>query len=66
MSGDLLGASIRRWLERLSGRAGQGATNHSRERGQVLPIFVIMAVVILGAAALVTDVAWWWTVEQKM
>lgn len=66
MSGASLGASIRRWLERLSGRATQGATNHSRERGQVLPIFVIMAVVILGGAALITDVAWWWTVEQKM
>ena len=37
-----------------------------RELGQVLPIFVIMAVVLLGGAALLTDVAWWWTVEQRM
>ena len=37
-----------------------------RERGQVLPIFAIMSVVLLGAAALVTDVAWMWTNQQRM
>lgn len=37
-----------------------------RELGQVLPIFVIMAVVLIGGAALLSDVAWWWTVEQRM
>ena len=36
------------------------------ERGQVLPIFAIMSVVLLGAAALVTDVAWMWTNQQRM
>ena len=25
-----------------------------------------MAVVLLGGAALLTDVAWWWTYEQRM
>ncbi len=38
----------------------------TRERGQVLPIFVIMSVVLLGGAALLTDVAWWWVNEQRM
>ncbi len=38
----------------------------SRQRGQVLPIFVIMSVVLLAGAALLTDVAWWWTMEQRM
>ena len=32
----------------------------------MLPLFVIMAVVLIGGAALVTDVAWWWTYEQRM
>jgi Flp pilus assembly protein TadG len=36
------------------------------ERGQVLPIFAVMSVVLLGAAALVTDVAWMWTNQQRM
>ena len=36
------------------------------QRGQVLPIFAIMSVVLLGAAALVTDVAWMWTNQQRM
>jgi hypothetical protein len=35
------------------------------ESGQVLPIFVVMSVILLGAAALVSDVAWWWTNEQR-
>ena len=34
--------------------------------GQVLPIFVFMSVVLLGGAALLTDVAWWWTNELRM
>ena len=37
-----------------------------RQRGQVLPIFAVMAVVLLGGAALLTDVAWWWVNEQRM
>lgn len=36
------------------------------ERGQVLPVFAIMAVVLLGGAALLTDAAWWWVNEQRM
>ena len=32
----------------------------------MLPIFAIMSVVLLGAAALVTDVAWMWTNQQRM
>ena len=47
-------------------RGAAGAATRSRERGQVLPIFVIMAVVLLAGAALLTDVAWWWTMEQRM
>ncbi len=36
------------------------------QRGQVLPIFAVMAVVILGGAALLTDAAWWWVNQQRM
>jgi hypothetical protein len=36
------------------------------QRGQVLPIFAFMSVVLLGGAALLTDVAWWWANEQRM
>lgn len=36
------------------------------ERGQVLPLFALMSVVLLGGAALLTDVAWWWVNEQRM
>ena len=32
----------------------------------MLPIFVFMSVVLLGGAALLTDVAWWWTNELRM
>jgi Flp pilus assembly protein TadG len=32
----------------------------------VLPIFAVMSVVLLGGAALLTDVAWWWTNELRM
>src|SRR5262245_16010206 len=49
-------AALRRVVRRLD----------RQERGQVLPIFAIMAVVLLGAAALVTDVAWMWTNQQRM
>jgi Flp pilus assembly protein TadG len=38
----------------------------SKELGQVLPMFAIMAIAVLGGAALLTDVAWWWTNEQRM
>jgi Flp pilus assembly protein TadG len=50
----------RRELARSGGASRQG------QRGQVLPIFAIMAVVLLGGAALVTDAAWWWVNEQRM
>ena len=36
------------------------------QRGQVLPIFAVMAIVILGGAALLTDAAWWWVSQQRM
>ena len=42
-------------------REGRG-----RQLGQVLPMFVIMSVVLLGGAALISDVAWWWANEQRM
>ena len=51
--------ALRRLLDRLGDLTG-------RERGQVLPIFAIMSVVLLGAAALVTDVAWMFTNQQRM
>ena len=46
--------------------AAPASARAPRELGQVLPIFVIMSVVLLGGAALLTDVAWWWTFEQRM
>ncbi len=36
------------------------------QRGQVLPIFAVMSVVLLGGAALLTDAAWWWVTQQQM
>ncbi|MGD8486092.1 MAG: pilus assembly protein TadG-related protein [Chloroflexota bacterium] len=44
----------------------RGVRERTRERGQVLPLFVLMSVVLLGGAALLTDVAWWWVNEQRM
>ena len=40
--------------------------DRSPQRGQVLAIFAVMSVVLLGGAALISDVAWWWTFEQRM
>jgi hypothetical protein len=51
--------ALRKLIDRIRDRIGH-------ERGQVLPIFAIMSVVLLGAAALVTDVAWMWTNQQRM
>ncbi len=53
-------------LRSLLDRTHGGNRDRSLQRGQVLPIFVIMTVVILGGAALISDVAWWWTNEQRM
>jgi hypothetical protein len=36
-----------------------------RQGGQVLPIFVFLSVVLLGGSALITDVTWWWTIENR-
>ena len=47
-------------------QAGTAGDARARQRGQVLPIFVILAVVLIGGAALLTDAAWWWTNEQRM
>ena len=37
-----------------------------RQLGQVLPIFAVMSVVLLGGTALLSDVGWWWTNQQHM
>jgi Flp pilus assembly protein TadG len=52
-------------VRRLLGRAARRRRT-GLERGQVLPIFAIMSVVLLGAAALVSDVAWMWANQQRM
>lgn len=60
---------LRARLPDLAGRdesATEEPDAQRRQRGQVLPIFVIMSVVLLGGAALLADAAWWWTMEQKM
>jgi Flp pilus assembly protein TadG len=49
---------LSRWL-RASGRSSQ-------ERGQTLVLFVIMAVVLIGSVAIVTDVSWLWVNQQRM
>ncbi len=46
--------------------AGSAEAAQSRQLGQVLPIFVLLAVALIGGSALLTDVAWWWTNEQRM
>jgi len=52
------------WRRRRS--ATREDTLTSRERGQVLPLFAVASVVLLGGAALLTDVAMWWTHELRM
>jgi len=47
------------------GLTGRPLGKHG-QLGQVLPLFALMAVVLLGGAALLTDVAWWWVNEQRM
>ena len=37
-----------------------------RQLGQVLPIFAVMSIVLLGGTALLSDVGWWWTNQQHM
>ncbi|MFN8619917.1 MAG: pilus assembly protein TadG-related protein [Chloroflexota bacterium] len=44
---------------RRSGRSEQ-------ERGQVIVLFVIMAVALIGCVAIVTDVSWLWVNQQRM
>lgn len=48
--------------------AAPGRSNARRfgERGQVLALFVICSFVIIGMVALVIDVAWFWTNQQRM
>ncbi|HYO18226.1 MAG TPA: pilus assembly protein TadG-related protein, partial [Dermatophilaceae bacterium] len=60
----LVTAGVHR-LDRLSGR-GPADDGRMRERGQVLAIFAVMSVVLLGGAALVTDVTNWWMFEQRL
>jgi len=38
----------------------------ARERGQVLVLFVLSSFVIIGMVAVVIDVAWFWTNQQRM
>ena len=54
-------STFRRLSQRLraSGRS-------SRERGQTLVLFVIVAVVLIGSVAIVTDVSWLWVNQQRM
>ena len=52
-------------LGRLSGRT-PADDGRMRERGQVLAIFAVMSIVLLGGAALVTDVTNWWMFEQRL
>jgi Flp pilus assembly protein TadG len=56
----------RRVVEVLRALARPLRVRRGSEAGQVLPIFVIMSVVLLGAAAIVTDVAWMWVNQQRM
>jgi hypothetical protein len=60
--------TLRTTMRRILHRPGTSADADVRtaQLGQVLPIFVLMSVVVLGGAALLTDVAWWWTFEQRM
>jgi hypothetical protein len=37
-----------------------------RERGQALVMFILMSVVMIGAVAIVTDIAWAWYGQQRM
>ncbi len=53
-----------RWTPNRARRAN--VRTRSRELGQVLPIFAVMSVVLLGGAALLTDVAFWWTSQLRM
>ena len=66
MSTGRIATRTRRRAMRASARVRRGHGRRSAERGQILPIFAIMVLVILGGAALVTDVAWWWMNEQRM
>ena len=56
------------WRSSLRGllQAAMEDTSRAPQVGQVLPIFAVMAVVLLGGAAFLTDVAWWWTNELRM
>ena len=59
-------------LHLLTGLAARLARLRSRlrelqdDRGQALVLFVMMAVVMVGSAAAVTDVSWLWTNQQRM
>lgn len=48
---------------RVMGRAKRGRDG---ERGQVLALFVILIVVIIGTVAIVTDIAWFWSNSLKV
>ena len=37
-----------------------------RQRGQALPLFVLMIFVVTGSVAVVTDVSWFWVNQEKM
>ena len=43
-----------------------GDPRRAGQRGQALVLFVLMAVVMIGAVAIVTDVSWLWYGQQRM
>ena len=47
-------------------RLGSARRERVRQRGQVLVLFVLTSFVIIGMVAVVIDVAWFWTNEQRM
>src|SRR4029078_3623368 len=50
----------------VDGTAGDVPTRQRRERGQALVMFILMSVVMIGAVAIVTDIAWVWYGQQRM
>jgi Flp pilus assembly protein TadG len=40
--------------------SSRGRSRRAGERGQVLALFVLLAVVIIGMVAIVADISWWW------
>ncbi|HEY6058261.1 MAG TPA: pilus assembly protein TadG-related protein, partial [Candidatus Limnocylindrales bacterium] len=63
------GGTARPWDATRATRAGsRGACERrvGRGRGQIIPIFAIMIVVLMGLTALVVDVSWYWSNTLKV